>query len=338
MSVVTAVHDAEVLSLRPSADHDLWDEFVSGHPDGTPFHRADFLTTIGSVLGLEVHLAVAEAAGAVRGVVPMLVRNRGPVLRVNRGLPVPYVGPLLAPGHSLDEALGAVRRYLRPRVIAAYDVQSVTPFLPPDQSGWSYDNSYSSAFCPVPGTDDEGLLNTLAKTQRAHARRSVRRGLVSGPATRQEVADHLTAWANAPLLRQGLPPRWPVGSHLAVYDALPREVCLATAVRRDGEPLAVGLALCFAGRMVGWEVGMSEEGRSAGAGTLLHVAELALARDRGIAELDILGAPSPSLENYKRSLGAEFRSRGVASWDAPVVGGLRLARRATSLAPTRGIR
>jgi len=326
------------LALRPSTDSDMWDQLVAKHPDATPFHRADLLATIGSVLDLQVHLTLAEIEGEIVGAVPMLVRARGPFLQVNSALPLPYIGPLLPPEFSLDEVLAAARAHLRPRVLVQFGLQSVSPFSVPDGLGWQYDDGYSSAISAVPDTDDEGLLGTFSKSQRAHARRSIRRGLVAGTATRQEVAEHLTSWANAPFLRQGRPPRWPDGAHLAAYDALPPEVCPATAIRRDGEVLAVGLSLCFAGRMVGWEMGMSEEGRSAGAATLLHLAEMGLARDRGIGELDVLGAPSPGLEAYKRSLGAVFRPRGVGRWQAPLVGALRRAGRATSFLSTTAAR
>jgi hypothetical protein len=60
-------------------------------------------------------------------------------------------------------------------------------------------------------------------------------GLTAGEATRQEIAECMTPWANKPLLRQGEPPRWPAGAHLAFYDRLaPTGVCTTTAVRRDG--------------------------------------------------------------------------------------------------------
>ena len=328
-TAVTADGGAGVLTLRRCTDARVWDELVSGLPGATPFHLSAFLAPAGRALGLRVRPALAEVGGRVVGAVPMLIAVRGPFALVNHQLPFPYLGPLLPEGYSLDAVLPAVRRHLRGRCVLAFGVQSAGPVDPPSGPGWE-SAEHESAYVPLTGCDDDALLARMGKDQRANVRKGLRAGLEAGPVTREEVAAHLPAWAAEAFGRQGLPPRWPDGAHLAIYDALAsRGVVVGTAVRKDGEPVGVAVDLLFGGRLIGWESGVSECGRALRAAPVLHYAVMRAARDLGAEELDMLGAPNPGIARYKRSLGAEFRPRGVARWRSPL--GLwvkRLGRRA----------
>lgn len=314
--------------LRPAAPA-AWDEFVAAHPRATPFHLAAFLTTAGRCLDLRTHLTFAEADGRVIGAVPLLVRSHGPFALVNHRLPVPYLGPLLDPGYGPETVLPAVRRFLRPQPLLHLAVQSVDPYRPaPRGAGWTCDPDLDSYVVPVEGRDDDGLLALFAGSRRSKLRRALRAGLTAGPATREEVAELLPRWSAEAFRRQGLPPDWPEGSHLALYDALaPTGAVLASAVRRDGEPLLVSFDLCSAGRLIGWLIGTSEAGRAADATLVMYLHLARTARDAGIAGVDLLGSPTDGIAAFKRSLGAQPRPRGVARWDSPLLPvGKRLAR------------
>ncbi len=322
------------LRLRPSTDDAVWDDLVARHPNGTAFHLSRFLRTAGPLLGLRVRLAVAESDGETVGVVPMLLRAVGPFLLVNHWLPFPHLGPLLPPEFTPDAVVSSVRSHLRPRPVAHFGVQSTTPFPVPDRRGWECREDFCSAVVPTGGKDDDALLALLSRGQRQVVRRAVKDGLVSEPATREDITV-LTGWSRATLLRQGVSSPWPSDSHLALHDALaPSGVCLATAVRRDDELLAVSLDMLFGDRLVGWEMGMSEEGRAAGASLVLHTAVMRRARDLGATELDMLGAPTPSIASYKRSLGAELRPRGVAVWAPHWLPPRKYLRRVATLLPS----
>jgi hypothetical protein len=324
------------LVLRPGADPQAWDQLVTAHPDATPFHLSTFLTTAGRLLGLDVHLAVAEVDGQVVGVVPLLVRSRGPFALVNHHLPFPYLGPLVRMDHPLEELRDAVRRYLAPRTVLRASFEWRRPVAEVAGPHWLLETDYTSAFVPVAGLDDEALLARLARDPRSRYRRAVREGVVAGPAAPEEVAGHLSRWNDEVFARQGLPPRWPTEAQFELHQQLqPSGVSHATALRRDGELLGVEVSLLLNGQLIGWEMGVSEAGRRANAGVVLQVHAMRNARDLGAKELDMLGAPTEGIAHYKRGLGAEFRRRGVARWESPLVGGLRLAGRATALLPTR---
>jgi GNAT acetyltransferase-like protein len=283
------------------------------------------------LLGQRALLALAEADGEVVGVVPMLIRALGPFLLVNHWVPVPYLGPLLPPDFSPQTVLAAVRRHLRARPVLHFGLQSTIPFPVPECRGWVRDD-YVSAIVQTGGKDDEGLLRLLSANQRNKVRRAARHGLTAGPATRQEVADHLAPLVASTLARQGTSCRWPTGAHLRIYDALaPSGVCTATAVRRDEELLACSMDMLFGGRMVGWQMGISDEGRACGAPAVLATAVMRHARDLGAHELDMLGAPTPGIAHFKRSLGAELRPRGAAHWSPPLLCRARDLRHGTGL-------
>jgi hypothetical protein len=304
--------------LRRSADDGEWDHLVARHPDATAFHLSRFLRTAGPSLGLRTHLAVAEVDGETVGVVPMLVRTVGPFVLVNHGLPFPHLGPLLPPNIPADAVLAALRRHVRPHVVLHAGFESIAPFPVPEQSGWVRYGCRRRAVVAMADEDEEGLFRRLAPQQRARVRRAVGQGLVTGPATRAEIADRMPAWANETLVRQGLSPLWPGDAVVRIFDALaPAGVAEATAVRRDGTALAASISLFFARRLIAWEIGVSEEGRAANATLMLYAALLCRARELGAEEVDLLGAPTEGIARFKQSLGADLLARGAAQWQPP---------------------
>lgn len=332
--LVTATDDSP-LRLRPSAGDHEWDALITGHPDATAFHLSAFLRAVGPLLGARPRLAVAEIAGEVVGAVPLLCRSIGPLVLVNHGLPFPYLGPLLRPGFEPASVIRAVRRYVRPQTVAHFRMQSVTPFTGNGPRGWQQRDTWTAAVVPTGGLDDDALAGLLSRSQRLKVKQALQKGLQAAPATRDDIA-RLTPWVTDTFTRQGLPPRWQPGSHLRLYDALTdTSACVATAVRRDGRLLAVSMDMYLGGRMIGWEMGMTDEGRSAGASIVLHAANMRRARDLGAEEFDMLGAPTPGIARYKRSLGADFRPRGYALWEPVWLPSRRYLRRLSHLRPAR---
>jgi hypothetical protein len=90
----------------------------------------------------------------------------------------------------------------------------------------------------------------------------------------------------------------------------------------------------FGSRLIGWDLGISEEGRAVGASPLLITAVMRCARDLGAAEFDMLGLPTPGIAHYKRSLGAEIRPSGAAHWSPPWLPASRHLRRLSARPPT----
>jgi hypothetical protein len=308
------------IALRPLDDPGWWDGFVAGHADGTPFHLTGFLLPYARLFSLKPVLAQALLDDEPVGVVPLLVRRWGPVALVNHGLAFPYLDPLLPDGMSVADVLPAIRRHLRPWPVARYTVRSVRDQVVANGRGWRSLPGFPSAVLPVEASAQGDVTASFDKNQRKILRRAERDGVVTGPATRDEIAEHMTPWATLPYLRQGRAPGWPAGAHLALYDALaPSGVAEARAVRRNGEVLALIINLRLNGRLIHWEMGLSEAGRQIGASTLMAADGLRRARETGCTVFDLLGCPTPGIATFKRSLGAELQPRGVAQWTSSAI-------------------
>jgi hypothetical protein len=308
------------IALRPLDDPAWWDAHVAGHPDGTAFHLTGFLLTYARLFDLRPELAVVELDDEPVGVVPLLVRRWGPAALVNHGLGFPYLGPLLPDGMSVADVLPAIRRHLRPWPVARYTVRSVREQVPVHGPGWSSFPGLDSAVLTIPDPAVGDVTASFDRTQRRFLRRAERDGIVIGPATRDEIAEHMTAWANAPFLRQGRAPGWPDGAHLAVHDALtPSGVVDARAVRQGDTVVAMTLNLRLGERLIGWEMGVSDAGRRLGGSTLLAADGLRRGAGMGCTVFDLLTCPTPGIAAFKRSLGADLQPRGVAQWTSPAV-------------------
>jgi Acetyltransferase (GNAT) domain len=328
---VADVRHGPTLRLSSSRDYRLWDDLVVRHHAGTAFHLSRFLRTAAPMLGQREHLTLAEADGEIVGVVPMLVRGVGPLLLVNCSAWFPYLGPLLPPDFSMDTVLAAVQRYFRPRQVLGLGIQSTDSIAVPHRRGWT-PHDVCSAILTVEDKSDDTLLGLLAPNQRRRLRRAAEEGIVASAATRREVVEHLQPLVNDTLARNSMRPSWPASSYVRFYDVLaPTGVCLATAVRKDGKVLAISLDMLLGRRLVAWEMGISSEGRVLGASPVLAAAVMRRARNLGATEFDMLGAPTPGIATYKRSLGAELRPRTAAHWTAPWLPPYRHLRRLSSM-------
>jgi Acetyltransferase (GNAT) domain len=226
--------------------------------------------------------------------------------------------------------LAAVQRYFRPRQVLGLGIQSTDSIAVPDRRGWTPDDA-CSAILTVGDKCDDALLGLIAPNQRRRLRRAAEEGIVAGAATRREIVEHLQPFVNDTLARNSKP-LWPASSHVRFYDVLaPTGVCLATAVRKDGKVLAISLDMLLGRRLVAWEMGISREGRVLGASHVLAAAVMRRARNLGAIEFDMLGAPTPGIATYKRSLGAELRPRTAAHWTAPWLPPYRYLRRLSFL-------
>jgi len=62
------------ITVRAYAGHDraLWNAFVLGRPEGTFFHRAEWSDVVGDSFGHRPHYLLAERAGTITGVLPLV--------------------------------------------------------------------------------------------------------------------------------------------------------------------------------------------------------------------------------------------------------------------------
>jgi len=164
-----------------AADVAAWDRYVGDRPEGTFFHRAAWQGVFERSLGLGTHYLLAEADGAIRGVLPLVhVRSR---LFSNTLTSLPFLaygGIIASDAHAaallqaracaIGEELGVDFIEFRNRVEA--------------QADWQTKPGYVTFRKAIPATPEE-CLKMIPRKQRAMVRKGIRHELES------RVEDHL---------------------------------------------------------------------------------------------------------------------------------------------------
>ena len=231
-----------VRELDASADA-RWDEYVARHPDGVVFHRGPWLRVLELEYGQRaVGLAVEDAAGRLRGVLPVM-RTRGLPAGVGRAsggerlssLPrTPVAGPLADDRSSLTALVRAALERRPPR--AQLQLKLAGPSLDglaPELRGHPWRLNFS---LDLPDRPEEIRFATPRDTKRLTAvcRRAVERG------TRVREAhsrDDLRRWYRTYLetmRHHAVPPRrW--RAFAAMWDELrPRGMIQLLVAEHDG--------------------------------------------------------------------------------------------------------
>ncbi len=175
----TPTADAEpaplvVRSLDDSAEP-RWEAFVAGHPDAMVFHRCGWRRVIERSFGQRCHFLFAEAAGQLRGVLPLVhldTRFFGKAL-VSTGFGV-YGGPLTrdtAAREALDAAAIDLARELK---VDHLEYRLMAPQHP----DWPCQSELYAAFRKALDPDPEKNLLAIPRKQRAMVRKGIKNGLV----------------------------------------------------------------------------------------------------------------------------------------------------------------
>jgi CelD/BcsL family acetyltransferase involved in cellulose biosynthesis len=298
--------------LDPVVTREEWDALASQH-GGTFFHRYDFLATMAVGLGVHLDLRRAVLGRRTAGVVPMLIRRRGPLTVVNR-LPFPYIGPLVRPdAHEPTMAALARHEQLIGCLRSKYDLTEAHRAAVP---GYVREEE-STYVVPVEGRSDEELLHGMSSRRRASMRRAERKGLTVRPATMPEVTQLMPRLFAATLAKQGLRPLYSAALFdLAWEQFTGNPDVLLQAAEFDGTTVAVQISLAGAPTGLAWVVGRRQDQDGSDAYAAMMWRTMCWARDRGCQEFDLVGAPTEGIANYKRGLGAQERRYAAYSYEA----------------------
>ena len=155
-------------------DRDRWDEFVSGHPECTSYHRWSWKPVFEDVFGWPGIYLLAEQRDTVRGILP-LIRQKCLLRSYLSSMPHLKGGGIVADSHEVENllfesAIDVVRRsgatYLELRHLKPHDLPLV---LRRDKVG---------AVLPIEG-DNEGRLRRLDKKARNLVRKSLTYGMIA---------------------------------------------------------------------------------------------------------------------------------------------------------------
>jgi CelD/BcsL family acetyltransferase involved in cellulose biosynthesis len=302
------------VSLQPLASPRDWDDACEVLPGATAFHRYDFLQSVAPCVNCRFVPLHVMVKGQVVGVAPLLVKRLGPFCTIN-WVPFPYLGPLV-PAALLPATLSALRREGRRRRALAHQ-QSFSHLLPGPASGFASVPDRTLAIS-LSNRSDEDLLAAMHSKRRWAIRRAQRHGFEVCPAQRRDFRQ-VDAWISQVYAAQGLRDSYRAGTCERVFDALgEKRGSLFQAARLDGQTVGMAASLATDRTAFGWQVAIDPSHRSKHPQALLTWSALQWARDAGLAEFDMVGAPHESIAEYKRRFGAVERRYTVLSAQAAV--------------------
>lgn len=284
----------------------------------TGYHRWFFLSALADAFGMRLRAFAVDAANGERlGVVPLVFRRRGPVSTANF-LPVSGVGPVLR-GEALragrvDEMLRAVEPVLlRERTVVTK--WSFAPGLKVDldilgRRGFEIGHveSYS-----IPGTKSvDDYLKGLVPKQRAAVLRGERRGLRTGPSTREDITGWLPLRLSGGYERQQVVSDYSLRVARSLLERLaddPR--MLWRSVRgADGRVLVMNASIIDEERLWGWLlVGEPVPGPSPHVAAYWDAIQWSLGKGLGC---DFGTAPTSGVRDFKVAMGGEPELCAVA--------------------------
>lgn len=296
--------------LYELADEQAYEAELAECVGVTGYHRWFFLAALADALGLRLRAFAVEDRSERLGVVPLLFRRRGPVSTVNY-LPVPHLGPVLRPQALRAGQLPGLLRTVESILTRERVIVTKWAFAPGvDVSAGQLAACGFEVVCKknfvVPAfTSVDDYLKALPESKRAAIRRGERRGMRTGPSTRDEITQWFPERVAEPYLRQGVAPDYSLAAARSLAARLadhPR--MLWRTVRNDERVLAVNGAIVDSGRLWGWIlVGDRLPGVSPHVTAYWDAIQWSLSR--GLA-CDMGGAPTNGIGEFKVEMGGQL--------------------------------
>jgi CelD/BcsL family acetyltransferase involved in cellulose biosynthesis len=283
----------------------------------TGYHHWFFLTALADALNYEFLAFAVDSAGERLGVVPLLIRRRGPVSTANF-IPVGCIGPVIR-GEALraglmGELIYGVRPVLRRhRAVAARWAFSPGLNVSAEalaNSGFEVSEWENYA---IPGTKSvDDLLKSMTRSRRQsinrHLRRGEDRGVSVSAASTEEIVQWLPEQISAVYERQGRSPLYSYTEVRSLAERLAIHPRMLWRTVKESDGNVVGVAGCVIGddRLWGWLIsGAPVNGVSVQ--ILCYWDLIKWSLSRGLA-LDLGGAPNEGIRELKTSLGADLET------------------------------
>lgn len=307
---VSISHSFTAASLTDAA---VWDAYVAGHAQATPFHSRAWCEAITSATGHKCHLLAArDAEGRVAGLLP-LHHIRSPL----------FGQALVASGFAVDgglladcEAAAAALADVAVDLAKSLGVPSIELRGGPLPEGWRVEEGVYAGFARDLAADDDAELLAIPRKQRAEVRKALESGLaVTTGRSEQDRADHYRIYATS--VRNLGTPVFPKKLFDAVLDAFGDDADILT-VRESGRPVASVLSLFWRGTVMPYWGGGTAEARRLRANERMYFALMRHARAKGCTRFDFgrskLGTGPFA---YKKNWGFEPQPLVYARWLAP---------------------
>lgn len=302
------------LDLGDAAQARAADEFVTGHPSGTPFHRPAWLTGVARGTGQRAHMLAAVApSGQIAGLLPLHhVKSRlfGQAL-VSSGFAVD--GGILADDPAAIGALGAAAQGMaRDSGIASVEIRGG----PAPGEGWVLHDGSHVGFSRPLAADDEAELLAVPRKHRAELRKAL-----ANPALRVEVGrgarqlkDHYRVYAES--VRNLGTPVFPARLFREVLAQFGQDADILIVYEGD-RPVSAVLSLYHQGRVMPFWGGGIADARRLRSNELMYYRLMAHGRERGMGIFDFGRSKTGSGQAaWKKSFGFDPVPLSYHSWSA----------------------
>jgi FemAB-related protein (PEP-CTERM system-associated) len=274
-----ALAPAPVVREYGDADRAQWDEFVTSHPHGSPFHLIAWKKTVEQSFGYQPRYLLAEEAGRIAGVLPLfLVRN----FLLGKALissPFAVYGGILAHRDTVRDALYARVKELGSALGVDYiELRNAWP----EQCGGVPNVSRYVTFTHETKPTEEALMEALPKKTRNIVRKAMREPFVMRYGVRDPRIMDVVHSRNMRTLGTPNFPRAYFANLLENFGSLAdiREVWL-----RD-RPMAVSLNFYFRGEMHTYHAAADKRYNALGPNTFLYFDHLRWAGANGYHTFD----------------------------------------------------
>ncbi|HTU07437.1 MAG TPA: GNAT family N-acetyltransferase [Trebonia sp.] len=297
---------SKTVTLRDLVDEEAYEAELVKCAGVTGFHRWFFLRALSDALGLRFRAFAIDSGGSPAGVLPVLLRRRGPVSTANY-LPVPHVGPVFRPPGTAELLAGALRaadRYLLyERVVVTK--WSFAPGLEVDRAvlaGRRFELSEEENFVVPADRSAADHLASLPQKLRSEIRSGLARGMRAGPSTREEILSWFPARVTAPYERQGIAAAYPRAAATELAERLAADPrMLWRSVRAGDRVLAVVASIVDTTRLWEWLLA-GERVKGPSPHLIVYSDAIEWSLSRGMA-CDFGGAPTPGIRDFKVRMG-----------------------------------
>lgn len=290
------------------------DEFLAEQPFATIFHHTEWLAAVAAGTGNSAFAVMLEQGSRLTGYLPL---NRvgspffGAVL-ASSGFAVGG-GLLLAERGDGKAAFAAVEE-LGAR-LSCPSIELRGGVLPSTEPGWSLRGGAHCGFVSPLAHDDEAILLSIPRKQRAEVRKGLEEDLevVVGTSSRDR-ADHYRVYAES--VRNLGTPVFPPSLFDAVLDHFGSSADILT-IRSGGRAVASVLSLYYRGAVLPYWGGGTREARRLRANDRMYFELMRHARARGCDRFDFGRSKTDSgAYHFKRNWGFTPQPLTYAIWTA----------------------
>lgn len=304
-----------LIDLRDRDEVRRLEDFVTSHPEGSPFHRPAWFVAVAAATGNRALALVQERRGEIVGYLPLNAVH-SPIfgnMLASTGFAVG--GGLLVTEGAEPQPLFAAAEELAGR-LSCPAIELRGGVLPQPGHGWSLRTASHCNFARQLADDDEAQLLAIPRKQRAEVRKALQNGLtVEIGSSERDRAAHYAVFCES--YRNLGTPVFPRALLDAVVDAFGDDADILT-IRHAGRPLASVITLYHKGVAMPYWGGGTREARSLRANDRMYYELMLHARRRGCTTFDFGRSKTNSgAYHFKRNWGFEPEPLTYASWTAP---------------------